>query len=90
MSKYIDRLKAQGTDQARDKQFAQAAARAGLQLEADLLETRSQLQQAKDDLDTAKSATPLSFQNISNEMDRVEGLEKGLARLEALKVEMFG
>ena len=90
MSKYIDRLKAQGTDQAREKQFAQTVARAALQLQADLLETESQLQQAKDELDTAKSATPLSFQTISNLMDKVEGLEKGLARLETLKVEMFG
>lgn len=88
--KYLDRLKESGSDAEKAKQFELAASRASLQWESNLLETRSQLASAKADLESLKSSTSLSAQAISDKMDQVEGLEKGLARLEALKMELFG
>ena len=88
--KYVDRLKESGSDAEKAKQFELAASRASLQWEANLLETRSQLASAKGDLESLKSSTSLSAQVISDKMDQIEGLEKGLARLEALKAELFG
>lgn len=90
MDKYLDRLKAKGSNAEQEKQFAQTNAKAALQWEATLLETRSKLEQAKDDLETAKSASPLSAQRISELMDDVEAYEKGLGRLTSLKAELFG
>lgn len=86
---YLENLKAKGTDKEKDKQYELEASRASLQWEANLLETRSKLEQAKADLDALKSASPLSAQNISNQMDVVESYEKGLERLNALKAELF-
>lgn len=88
--KYLDRLSEKNTDSAKAKQYAQAATRESLQMQAHLLETQSQLQSAKDSLEAAKSASPLSVARISELMDRVEGLEKGEARIVALQAELFG
>lgn len=89
MGKYIENLKAKGSDAEKDKQFERAAAKAALQWDSNLLETRSKLEQAKDELQSLKSSTSLSAQAISDKMDEVEAYEKGLARLEALKAELF-
>jgi chromosome segregation ATPase len=87
--KYVDRIKANGTDAQKNKQFEQAAAKAALQWESTLLETRSKLAQAQADLEDAKSTLSLSPQSISDLMDTIEGYEKGLSRLEQLKTELF-
>lgn len=89
MGKYVDNLKAKGTTADQLKQFERAAAKAALQWDSSLLETRSKLEQAQDELEALKSASTLSPQAISDKMDEIEGYEKGLQRLEALKVELF-
>lgn len=88
--KYLEYLKAKGTDTEKDKQFERLAQKAALQWQASILETRSKLEQAKDELQQLKSSTSLSAQAISDKMDEVEGYEKGLQRLETLSTELFG
>ena len=87
--KYLELLKLKGTDTEKVKQFERAAAKASLQWESNLLETRSKLEQARDELQQLKSSTNLSAQAISDKMDEIEGYEKGLSRLEDLKQELF-
>jgi len=89
MSKYIDRLKAKGTDAEKEKQFERDAAKASLQMQANLLQQRSDLERAKGELDTLKSASKLSMPAISEKMDEIESLEKGLARMEQVNAELF-
>ena len=89
MSKYLDKLKEKGSNTEKEKQFEHAAALAKLQWEANLLETRSRLASAKVRLEELKSAQPLSAQRISDQMDEVEALEKGEARLVSLQEELF-
>ena len=89
MGKYIENLKAKGSDVEKDKQFERAAAKAALQWDSHLLETRSKLEQAQDELQDLKSSTSLSAQAISEKMDEIEGYQKGLSRLESLKTELF-
>lgn len=54
-----------------------------------ILATRKALKSAEANVLRAKSASPLSGQAICEAMDAVEGYQKGLARLESLKTELF-
>jgi archaellum component FlaC len=59
------------------------------QLSADLLATRRSLAAAKADLLKTKGSYPLNTKNIVDSQLKVEGLEDGIKRLEALKAELF-
>ena len=58
-------------------------------LSADLLSTKRSLAEANLALMQAKSNYPLYPQDVINAQLRVEGLEDGIRRLEALQTELF-
>jgi hypothetical protein len=89
MSKYLDNLKAKGTDSEKDAQFAHDAAQAELQLQSRLLATQQSVASAKRKLQEAKSASPLDADLIVNLTNEVEDYEKGAAILTNLKSELF-
>lgn len=58
-------------------------------LEADILATKRSLASEKASLVRYKSQFPLNAQNVVNVQVKIESLEDGLARLIALKEELF-
>jgi hypothetical protein len=58
-------------------------------LEADILATKRSLASERATLIRYKSQFPLVAQNIVNHQVKIESLEDGLARLNALKSELF-
>jgi hypothetical protein len=58
-------------------------------LEADILATKRSLASEKASLVRYKSQFPLNAQNLVNVQVKIESLEDGLARLIALKEELF-
>ena len=58
-----------------------------LQLQSNLLATKQSLAEAKRKIASAKTEYPLNFEEIVNLQNRIEALEKGINRLEALKEE---
>jgi septal ring factor EnvC (AmiA/AmiB activator) len=87
--KYVDHLKAKGSDAAKEKQLQHTADKAKLQMQADLLETESLLGSAKVELEELKSSSTLSAQKLSETEDKIESLEKGKARIEGYLTELF-
>ena len=62
--------------------------RAKQQLSADISETGFAIADRKDELETAKTSSPLDTQAIINLQVEIESLEDGLRRLNALKKEL--
>lgn len=60
-----------------------------LQLEADLLETRSALELKRQELHRRKSDRELSPVKVIEVQGEIEALERGVKALEALKKELF-
>jgi hypothetical protein len=87
--KYVENLKAKGTDAAKEKQLQHTADKAKLQMQADLLETQSRLGSAQVEFEELKSSSPLSAQKLSEKEDEIESLKKGVARIEGYLTELF-
>jgi hypothetical protein len=86
--KYADLL-AQSPEQkeSSDRQYVVEQKR--LQLAADILATQQSLQNKRTERAKALSSTNLQFYLLSNIDDQIEGLEKGLARLQKYQSELF-
>ena len=86
--KYKDLIR-QSQQQQEEEQFQFQVEQAEQQLLSDISATKLSLSSAKKELSEAKRAYPFSSTNIINAMQKVEGLENGLAILENLKSELF-
>lgn len=88
-TKYLELIQAKDNTAEKDAQLVDEAAQASLQLESDLIATRRLVALATRKLAKAKSAQPLSGQNVVNAMNELEDYQKGLTILESLKAELF-
>ena len=70
------------------REVAKEVERARQQLAADISETRFAIDDKKDELDRAKTTSPLDTQDIIDLQVEIESLEDGLRRLEALRKEL--
>jgi len=87
--KYLDLLKAQGTEKEQLKQFTYQAAKTKLQLESTILETQSAIEEAKQELESMKATFPLNPQELADQFAKLEKFEKGLKFLQGLSAELF-
>ena len=85
---YKERLQ-QTDSQKQESQLDYAVAQAKLQMDADILATEQALNTAKQELDDAKSAQPLSVQAVLDAQANVKDYEQGLKAIKALKKELF-
>jgi hypothetical protein len=86
--KYLDRIRKSPEDQLSEEQEYQAEDNKS-QLEADLKATSRDLVAKRRKLDSLKSAAVLSTHDIFMCEDAIEGLEKGVEKLNALIAELF-
>ncbi len=86
MSKYLENLKALGTDSDKDAQFEYNAAQAALQLESSLLATQQEVASAKRALLKAKSEYPLQVDRIAG---RIEGAKNAAPILEEFLTDLW-
>ena len=87
--KYLDLLKAQGTEKEQLKQFTYQAAKTKLQLESSILETQSAIEEVKQQLELTKAAYPLNPQELADQANKLEKFERGLKFMQGLLAELF-
>jgi hypothetical protein len=76
-------------DAKNQEQVGFAEEEAKQSIEADILATKREIASQNRNVANAKAKVPFNSGAIVAEMDKLEGLSKGLAKLEALKTELF-
>lgn len=85
---YLERI-SQGTEAKKQQQLSHSAEQAKLQLQADILETKSKVAELTQRLEDLKSASPLSPSSIVSTQVELNAYNEGLAHLNDLMTELF-
>lgn len=89
MSKYLENLKANGTDKEKDTQLEHDAQQAELSLRSQILATQQEAKNAERVLQRLKSSYPLDAKAIVEAHNTLNDWNSGLKILEDLKAELF-
>lgn len=89
MSKYLENLKANGTDKEKDTQLEHDAQQAELSLRSQILATQQEAKNAERVLQRLKSSHPLDAKAIVEAHNTLNDWNSGLKILEDLKAELF-